>query len=419
MSNVKWRALKIGSGTLMAQLISFLFLPVITRIYIPDEYGKLSIFLSLAFILIPLATLKLDIILVVVKNEDEADHLLAIAMFTSLVTSLLTYPFTFLYFYHFEELTFINAMLQSFLFSVLLFLQCMTVLSLQAVLRMHKDNLIVASSFAQNSSISILQVLFGKVHPTGEFLVVGFLLGKIVGIAPMFNSLKHKMIKVKANVGGMSNILRSHVKSGGLLLLASFFDAVSMSLPASAIGILFGLSYSGILGVTQSVLTVPITLVGGAIGSVIISEIAKSNRENSDESTSPGSPLKQLIQPLLIAAVVFTLSTFLIGPRIFSYLLGSTWADTSKLISWLAIPFGINFLWQPLSNLLYVESNWKTYLNFSILRLTFSSFLGFLVFFLGFGWVQVASGFMFGGALAQLFGIIWIWNNSIKGKLVF
>jgi hypothetical protein len=88
-------------------------------------------------------------------------------------------------------------------------------------------------------------------------------------------------------------------------------------------------------------------------------------------------------------------------------------------VTWLAIPFGINFLWQPLSNLLYVEGNWQTYLNFSILRFTLSFLFGFSIFFFGFGWVQVASGFVLGGSLAQLIGIIWIWNSSIKGKLKF
>jgi O-antigen/teichoic acid export membrane protein len=354
----------------------------------------------------------------VVNNEDEADNLLVIAILTSLFTSLVTYPFTIIYFIHFEKLTGQNAAFQSFLFSLLLFLQCLMVLSLQAALRMRKDNLIVASSFVQNSSISVLQVILGKVQPTGEFLVIGFILGKALGILPMFNSLKYKIVKVKSTTSKIIPTLRRHAKSGSNLLLASLFDAASMSLPASAIGILFGLNYSGILGVTQSVLTVPITLVGGAIGSVLISELAKMKRDNAGVLKNTDSPLTHLARPLLLAAAFFTLSTFLIGPKIFDFLLGTTWSDTSRLISWLAIPFGINFLWQPLSNLLYIESNWRIYLNFSILRFALSCIFGFSAYFFEFGWIQVASGFVFGGSLAQLIGIIWIWNNTIKQKLL-
>jgi len=418
MLNVKWRALKIGTGTFMAQAVTFLFLPFISRIYIPEEYGKLSIFLSLAFILIPLGTLKLDIILVVIDNEDEADNLLIIAMLTSFITSLVTYPFTLIYFIHFENLTLQNAALQSFLFSLLLLCQCLMVLSLQAVLRMRQDNLIMASSFVQNSLISVIQLILGKVQSTGEFLVIGFILGKALGIFPMFNSIKQKIIKVKSSTVEIIPTLRSHAKSGRFLVLASFFDAASMSLPASAVGILFGLNYSGILGVTQSILTVPITLVGGAIGSVLISELAKIKRDNAGVLTNTDSPLAHLARPLLLAAAFFTLSTFLVGPKIFDFLLGQTWSETSQLISWLAIPFGINFLWQPLSNLLYLESNWRIYLNFSILRFVFSCIFGFSAFFFELGWIQVASGFIFGGSLAQLIGIIWIWNNTIKLKLL-
>jgi len=288
------------------------------------------------------------------------------------------------------------------------------VLSLQAALRMRKDNLIVASSFVQNSSISVLQVILGKVQPTGEFLVIGFIFGKALGIIPMFNTLRQKIINVKLNAGELTGTLKIHGKSGGLLLIASFFDAASISLPAAAIGILFGLNYSGILGVTQAVLTVPITLVGGAIGSVLISELAKSRRDNVVEIKSIDSPLNHLSKPLIFAAAIFTLSTFFVGPKVFEYLLGATWSDASKLIPWFAIPFGINFLWQPLSNLLYVESNWRMYLKFSMLRLTLSCLVGFSTFFFGLGWMQVASGFVFGGSMAQLIGIYWIWKNSIK-----
>ena len=419
MSNTKWRALKIGTGTFFAQVITFLFLPVISRIYVPEEYGKLTIFLSLALVLIPLGNLKFDVILMVVKDEDEADNLLVLAMLTSLTTSLLTYPFTLIYFYHFEELILQNALFQSFLFSILLFLQCVMVLSSQAVLRMRNDNLNLESSFAQNSSISVIQVILGKVHPTGELLIIGFILGKAVGIILLLNALKHKIIKVKLNTANMISILRSHAKSGSLLLFASLFDAASISLPVSAIGVLFSLNYSGILGVTQSVLTVPITLVGGAIGSVLISELTKSKYDIDYGEKNGDSPLNHLVKPLLLAAIFFTLSTFFIGPKVFDFLLGSAWSDSSKLISWLAIPFGINFLWQPLSNLLYVESNWRTYLKFSILRFTLSCCVGFAMFFFELEWIQVACGFFFGGSLAQLIGIIWIWNNSIKGKLVF
>jgi len=418
MSSVKWRALKIGTGTFMAQAVTFLFLPVIARIYVPEEYGKLSIFLSLAFILIPIGTLKIDTILVVIKNQYEADTLLVIAMCSSAITSFIACPFTFMYFYYFEELTLSNASFQSFLFSALLFLQCLMVLSVQVVLRMRKDNLIVASSFGQNFSISVLQVVFGKAQPTGDFLVIGFILGKALGIIPMYKILKHTITNVKLSISNVISTLKNHAKTGSFLLLASFFDAASISLPAVAIGILFGLNYSGILGITQSVLTVPITLVGGAIGSVLISEIAKAKRDNIGEIEKSDSPLNQLSKPLLFAGAIFTLTTFFLGPKIFEYLLGVTWSDASNLVSWLAIPFGINFFWQPLSNLLFVESNWKMYLKFSILRLTLSCLVGFSTLFFGFSWIQVASGFAFGGSFAQLIGIYWIWKNFIKGRLV-
>lgn len=419
MLNMRWRALKIGSGTLLAQAATFLFLPVISRIYIPEEYGKLSILISLAFVLIPLGTLKLDLILVVVKNDDEADNLLKIAMLASLITSIATFPFTLSYFHLVENIEFQDSLFQSFLFSILLLVQCMSILSVQAMLRLRKDNVIVASSIMQNSAIALMQVTLGKIHASGEILITGFILGKIMGILPTMKSISYKIFRVKASTQNLFLTFRRHAKTGTLLISASFFDAASFSMPALIVGILFEIKYAGIIGLTQSVLTVPITLIGGAIGSVILSEIAKSKRENNSESAGINSPLASLAKPLILASISFTFFSILLGPKIFEYFLGESWSESAKLVTWLAIPFGINFLWQPLSNLLYVEGNWQTYLNFSILRFTLSFLFGFSIFFFGFGWVQVTSGFVLGGSLAQLIGIIWIWSSSIKGKLKF
>ena len=180
MNSTKTRILKIGTGTLIAQLLTFLLLPFVTRIYTPEEYGKLSLFLALALVLIPIGTFKFDVILVVLGTEREAKDLLAIGIFTSTLISILTFPAIYTYLRLFGNVPNSNALLQSLLFSVFLLIQCLSVLFTQSLLRLKKDSRIAYSSILQNGSIGFLQIGLGKLRPTGEILISTFILGKII-----------------------------------------------------------------------------------------------------------------------------------------------------------------------------------------------------------------------------------------------
>lgn len=414
MSRARWRALKIGSGTLGAQAISFIFLPIITRIYNPKEYGKLSIFLSVALILIPMCTLKFDVILVVVKKNSIAKTLLKISLINSVIFSLITFPLVTFYFYKFERMNLQNSYLNGLLFSLLLVLQSFTILLLQFALRSHKDNSLVASSVLQNASISILQIGLGKISSKGELLVSGFIIGKALGVLPLVRLFRNENFDQKTSQASLKFIFREYAKAARQLMASALLNSAALGLPIFVIGSIFGLNYSGHIGITQAILTVPITLIGGSIGSVLISEISKIKHENPQEAQGI---IKQFLKPLIGASIIFTIVSMLVGAKLVEYFLGSNWGDSSKLMFWLSIPFGIAFLWQPLSNLIFAESNWKVYFLLSLAQFIFSSILGFAGIFMGLNWLQTAVAFASGSAIAQLLGIYLVTKNFISINL--
>ena len=52
--------LKIAKANIFAQLLSIIFLPILTRLYTPDEYGVLALFTSLLGFIAAFATFRLD-----------------------------------------------------------------------------------------------------------------------------------------------------------------------------------------------------------------------------------------------------------------------------------------------------------------------------------------------------------------------
>lgn len=414
MNSAKNRILKIGTGTLIAQIMSFFLLPLVTRIYTPEEYGKLSLFLALSLVLIPIGTLKFDVILVVLETEKEAKDLLTIGILTSTVISIISGPAIYIYLRLFGNVSNSNALVQSLLFSSLLLIQCLNVLFTQGLLRLKKDSRIAYSSILQNGSIGLLQIGLGKLKPTGEILISSFILGKILGLGPLVNFVKTLLLNQQSNVRDLFNTFTKHKKNGILVLSGTLMNATSVGLPTLVTGIFFGIHYSGIVAVSLAILNVPITFIGGAVGSVLISEVSSIKRDFPGDEFKVKLVTKTFQKILFFSSFVFILCSIFLGPFVFGLFLGNNWKEASRLVIWIAIPIGINFLWQPFSNLLYTNGRWKEYLHFSTVQLSLTLFMGIFALVMEFKWLFVAVSFIVGNSIAQVYGLFWIFRESKK-----
>ena len=103
MRNIIYRALKLGAGTILAQIISLVSIPIISRIYDPAEYGHLTLILSVTAILIPVATFRIETLIVVSDTDEEAAKLLSISAKLTLIVSVTLFAVIFINYFIFEN----------------------------------------------------------------------------------------------------------------------------------------------------------------------------------------------------------------------------------------------------------------------------------------------------------------------------
>ena len=65
------KAVKFGSGVILAQLITAASIPLLSRIYSPSEFSLFGLYFSIASILMVFVTLKLENILPKEENIEE------------------------------------------------------------------------------------------------------------------------------------------------------------------------------------------------------------------------------------------------------------------------------------------------------------------------------------------------------------
>ncbi len=84
--------LKLVTGTTLAQVITILAAPVITRLYGPEAFGFLAIFASITSILGVIACMRYEMAIMLPKTDEEAANLLGLCLPCVAVVSGLTVP---------------------------------------------------------------------------------------------------------------------------------------------------------------------------------------------------------------------------------------------------------------------------------------------------------------------------------------
>jgi len=79
--------LTLGFGTVLAQSFNFLSQPILTRFVSTEIIGQYSYIVSLAMIVIPIASLKLEMLIVVEKDELKAQYITDTCILTALLLS--------------------------------------------------------------------------------------------------------------------------------------------------------------------------------------------------------------------------------------------------------------------------------------------------------------------------------------------
>src|SRR5690606_13174978 len=81
----------MASRTAMAQVISMLLAPIITRIYGPEAYGMMGTFMAIISIFTPIAALTYPIAIVLPKSNEDAKGLVRLSLLITIGVTVLSF----------------------------------------------------------------------------------------------------------------------------------------------------------------------------------------------------------------------------------------------------------------------------------------------------------------------------------------
>jgi O-antigen/teichoic acid export membrane protein len=212
-------------------------------------------------------------------------------------------------------------------------------------------------------------------------------LGKIVGILPLWKQVKTRYVMLRQNSTSKLRKLKEIFSKSKRIVLGNTLDIAHAFIPTFFIGSMFGAKYSGYTAVVVTILGVPSTFIGGAIGSVLLAEF--SDTKTSETYTQ----IRKYLQPFIAVSVLYSATLLIFGKELFLVVLGESWKESANLVKFLVIPFAINIFWQPLNSLILKSKDFDLYLFLNSSRFILSSITLPAAYYLGSSWISIITYF--------------------------
>lgn len=375
--------LTLVGGTTLAQILTILATPILTRIYGPEEFGLFTLFSSITVIVGVLVCLRYEFSIMLPRSDEEAANLLVLSLFIACLISFFSIPIIW-----FGGQPLLNILktpqLEAYLYLVPLF-----ALVSGVYLSLNYWN----SRTKRFQRLSVTKVL-GSVATAGTQLSAGFAGyatgGSLIGASLVGQSLSTLILGGQIWKDDRSLFLRSvhwETMIEGLKRYRKFplvdswstlLNVVSWQLPAFILASFFSPMVVGFYSLGVQFLQLPMSFIGNSISQVFFQRASEAKAEGTLSSL-----VENVFRLLVIVGMFPILILTIVGSDIFSIVLGVSWAEAGVYAQIMSVWAFIWFISSPLSTLYIVLEEQQfglkyNLINFStrLLSLLMGGFLG-------------------------------------------
>jgi O-antigen/teichoic acid export membrane protein len=340
----------LGGGTAGAQLIAILFLPVMSRIYSPENFGAFNLMVSIVLLLAPICTFRYEMMIMLARTEAASRQLVWLIIALSAMAAIGTFAVLWpLHHLIAEQLNVPGIHLYWIFVPVVLFLVGVYEALRYWVLRHRRFATISQSMIARSALFSCGASVIWFVpgfHAVG--LLVAYALGEAGKCLALMRSMRPRSALGlgRPRIRHMAAMARRYFSRASTLTASTCLSSVYDRLPHFIIGAFYGAAALGFYAMVERLLSLGSQLVAGAIGDVYRQRAAELHRTNGQFGELTRSTL---LTTGLIAVVPFGIA---IGaaPYLFTVLLGATWAPAGHFASVMLLGEFLAFVINPVAH---------------------------------------------------------------------
>lgn len=355
------------TGTGIAQAIPIAIIPILTRMFSPEDFGLLALYAACVSILGVVATGRYEIAIMLPKDDEDARLLLQLSMLVALFVSLLiSIP-----------ISIWNAQIAHFLgnedIAVWLYLVPVSVLFTgiyQALTYWNNRQ----KKFINTAVSRVNQSLFqGFAQTSLGFLQVsgGLICGQFIGIVSgsiylLKKDRNYKSLIRKSKINSIQKQGIKYHKFPTYGVWGALCDAGAVQMPVILLTKFYSNSVTGMFSLTFRVLNMPTSIISSAIAQVLFQKVVEISQ------TEPEKLNLYIIKMFLLLFVIYLPAVpvlFIWGESLFSIIFGNEWSQAGVYAGYLVIAVAVRFAVSPLSAVLGLEQNIKMGVLWQVLYL--------------------------------------------------
>ena len=338
---------KISSGTLLGQLVSFVTLPIFTRIYGATVIGYWTLFTSVAFIVNSFSDLGMTQAIMVEEDEEKRKELFSVITTLGLVLSIIVSAIFFVYYTVVPSDSGISPWCYAVVLAVLIFTQQQIQVSYSWLNKNGQYNILMKNPIVNSVAIAVVAIplgLIGEFCGVSLFITYGYYVALICGqlftlihmrrFIPKINldfRIKHYVEKIK--------MYQEFVK---YQTPTTILAQIKNQAPVVLIRMFFGTEILGYYSVTNRVLGIPINLLAHAIGRVYYQNVA----DKASKGEKVGEFTFRNITKAMKVALIPMILIMSFGDVASTIIFGSDYIVTGNMIRIISLMTFFTFLMQ-------------------------------------------------------------------------
>lgn len=339
--------LTLVSGTSVAQLLPILISPVLTRIYTPDDFGILAIFMSLSAILGVVAGLRYELAILLPEKDSHAINILALGFVITLILSLIS--LVVIVFFHDTILFWLNEDRLAgwiYLVPVVVFLLgSYNTLNYYSIrIKKYKD--IALSKVFKSVAMMAGQLGLGLLKFGFGGLLIGYAVSHLFGnIQLVKNVVKDKKLLNEISKSGIRQQAIRYKRFPQFTFPASLANQLSTELANILISIIYSVTTLGFYSLAMRMLAVPSSFIGSAVGQLYMQEATEEKHKTGQSVNTFRSTIKKLA----FMGFPFFLVIFIFSEDIFAFIFSEEWRVAGTYARYLIPLLYVRFVVSPVS----------------------------------------------------------------------
>ena len=322
-SDYVMNSLKLISGTLIAQVIPFIFYPVLGRLFLPSDFALLANFVAIVSIISVLVSGEYKQMILIVETEKNAINILVLALVLAILGSVICTGVLYLF-----ENKLVTLLSQPKLSDVL-WLIPVVVISLN-VFELYNEWCIRHKYFGNlslnkivnSSALSVMKVGCGfLLVPIG--LLVGDVIGRFISAFFCLVGMFRRKFKIKGvvSIARIRYVARKYKDCPFYLMPAQLMNSIGGQMPILILSSFFLADHVGQFTMAYSIMVLPAVIISFAVKDVF-------KQKANEVYVKYGNCREIYVSTMKIISIIALLGfSFLaaISPWLFTYFLGENW----------------------------------------------------------------------------------------------